>query len=75
MCEEFGCLPDAARHALEDDCNGSIFQLLDFRALANAKQRIDAASKGNRPTDAAASRYTRLQMEAVGRELGISTGE
>ena len=75
MCEEFGCLPDAARHALEDDCNGSIFQLFDFRSLANAKQRIETAGKGDRPTDAAATRYTRLQMEAVGRELGISTGE
>jgi len=75
ICEEFGCLPDAARRALDDDCNGSIFHLLDFRSLANAKQRIETAGKGDRPTDAAATRYTRLQMEAVGRELGISTGE
>lgn len=68
-------MPDAARRALEDDCNGSIFQILDLRSLAHAKARIDAARKGDRPTDAAATRYTRIQMEAVGRELGISTTE
>jgi len=75
ICEEFTCLPDAARQALEDDCNGSIFQMLDFRSLANAKARIDSARKGDHPTDAAATRYTRLQMELVGRTLGISTGD
>jgi len=75
ICEEFTCLPDAARQALEDDCNGSIFQMLDFRSLANAKARIDSARKGDHPTDAAAARYTRLQMELVGRTLGIATGD
>jgi len=66
-------LPDAAREALENDCNGSIFQVLDFRALANAKSRIESARKGAHPTDELAARYTRIQMELVGRALGIDT--
>ena len=74
VCEEFTCLPDAARQALEDDCNGSIFQMMDYRSLANAKTRIDSARKGDHPTDPAAERYTRIQMELVGRQLGVTTG-
>jgi len=73
ICEEFGCLPDAARRALDNDTNGSLFQILDLRGLANAKTRIDNAAKGDVPTDRAAQRYLRLHMESVGEELGIST--
>ena len=73
ICEEFGCLPDAARKALEDDTNGSVFQIIDLRALASAKSRIDGASKGDIPTDHAAQRYLRIHLESVGQELGIDT--
>ena len=73
ICEEFGCLPDAARKALENDCNGSLFQIMDLRGLSNAKTRIDNAPKGEIPQDRAAQRYLRLQMESVGREMGIKT--
>jgi len=73
ICEEFGCLPDAAREAIDDDLNGSIFTLIDMRGLAATKSRIDNAEKGKVPTDRSAQRYLRLHMEAVGRELGIKT--
>jgi len=73
VCEEFGCLPDAARRALDDDTNGSLFQILDLRGLANAKSRIDNAAKGEVPTDRAAQRYLRLHLESVGKDLGIDT--
>jgi len=73
VCEEFGCLPDAARKALDNDMNGSLFQIMDLRGLASAKARIDGAAKGEVPTDRAAQRYLRLHMEFVGRELGIKT--
>ena len=73
VCEEFGCLPDAARRALENDYNGALFQILDLRGLANAKSRIDSATKGEVPTDRAAQRYLRLHLESVGKDLGIDT--
>jgi len=66
-------LPDAARRALDDDTNGSLFQILDLRGLANAKSRIDNAAKGEVPTDRAAQRYLRLHLESVGKDLGIDT--
>jgi len=72
VCDEFGCLPDAAREALDADLNGSIFQIIDMRGLASAKSRIDNAERGKVPTDRAAQRYLRLQMESVERELGIT---
>lgn len=75
VCEEFNCLPDAARAALEDDTNGSIFQIMQLRSLANAKQRIDGVDGKNMPTDATAQRYLQLQMELVGKQLGIDTSE
>lgn len=75
ICEEFHCLPDAARRALETDTAGSIFQILDYRSLASAKSRIDHADTKNVPTDAAATRYLQLQMKIVGEELGINTDE
>lgn len=75
ICEEFHCLPDAARRALENDRAGSIFQILDFRSLASAKARIDHAEAKNVPTDPAAMRYLKLQMEMVGKQLGIDTSE
>jgi hypothetical protein len=53
--------------------NGMLFQIFNLRSLADAKQRIDHAPQGKLPTDAAAQRFLRLQMEAVGEELGIST--
>jgi Rad3-related DNA helicase len=73
VCDEFHCLPDAARRALENDVNGSIFQIIDMRALANAKLRIDGAPKGEVPTDTTAQRYLRIHMESVGQALGIDT--
>ena len=60
---------------MEQDTAGSIFQILDFRSLANAKARIEQAEGKDRPTDAAALRYTQIQMELVGEELGIDTSE
>jgi len=73
VCEEFGCLPDAARRALDNDFNGSLFKILDLRGLASAKSRIDHAAKGEVPTDRAAQRYLRIHLESVGQELGIDT--
>ena len=73
VCEEFHCLPDAARRAIAQDTGGSLFQILDFRSLASAKARIDQADAKHRPTDATAVRYLQLHMELVGRELGIDT--
>ena len=73
MCEEFQCLPREAERALDEDMNGMIFQIFNLRSLADAKQRIDHAPKGEVPTDPAAQRFLRLQLEAVGEELGIST--
>ena len=73
VCEEFDCLPDQAREALENDTNGSIFQILELRALANAKSRIDDAGKGDVPTDRVAQRYLQLHLGLVGDEMGIST--
>jgi hypothetical protein len=75
ICEEFHCLPDAARRAFENDTNGSIFRILDYRSLANAKARIDHANSKNMPTDAAATRYLELQMGIVGEELGVETDD
>lgn len=75
ICEEFHCLPDAARRALEQDVGGSIFKILDFRSLASAKGRIDQADAKNRPTDASANRFIQIQMELVGEQLGIKTSE
>jgi hypothetical protein len=43
--------------------------------LANAKQRIDGVDGKNMPTDATAQRYLQLQMELVGKQLGIDTSE
>jgi hypothetical protein len=73
VCEEFHCLPREAEQALAEDMNGMLFQIFNLRSLADAKQRIDHAPQGEVPTDAAAQRFLRLQMEAVGEELGIST--
>ena len=73
VCEEFGCLPDAARRAMEQDSGGSIFQIMDYRSLANAKTRLDSADAKNTPTDKSATRYLQLQMELVGKQLGIDT--
>ena len=73
VCEEFGCLPDAARRAIENDYNGSLFKIIDMRGLANAKTRIDGAAKGEVPTDRTAQRYLRLHLESVGKDLGIDT--
>ena len=73
VCEEFHCLPDAARRAIANDTGGSLFQIMDFRSLASAKARIDQADAKHRPTDAAATRYLQLQMELVGQQLGIDT--
>ena len=66
-------MPDAARRALENDTNGSIFHIIDYRSLASAKSRIDQANSKNMPTDAAATRYLELQMGIVGEELGVET--
>ena len=66
-------MPDAARRALENDINGSLFQILDLRGLADAKSRIDHAAKGDVPTDRTAQRYLRLHLESVGKDLGIDT--
>jgi len=75
VCEEFHCLPDAARRALDLDTAGSIFQILDFRSLASAKARIDQADAKNVPTDTSAMRYLKFQMELAGKQLGINTSE
>jgi hypothetical protein len=66
-------LPDAARRAIENDYNGSLFKIIDMRGLANAKTRIDGAAKGEVPQDRTAQRYLRIHLESVGRELGIKT--
>ena len=66
-------MPREAEQALAEDMNGMLFQIFNLRSLADAKQRIDHAPQGKLPTDAAAQRFLRLQMEAVGEELGIST--
>jgi len=46
---------------------------MDMRSLASAKSRVDSADAKNVPTDSAATRYLRLQMEMVGEFLGINT--
>ena len=74
ICDEFQCLPDTARKALENDTNGSLFQILDLRSLADAKSRIDGADGKHVPTDKSAQRYLRLHLLSVGQELGIDTG-
>ena len=74
ICDEFNCLPATARAALENDTNGSMFQIIDLRSLADAKARIDSADGKHIPTDNAAQRYLRLHLLSVGQELGIDTG-
>ena len=58
---------------MENDVGGALFEIMDLRALASAKERIDSAPKGQTPTDSAARRYLRLHLASVGRELGIKT--
>jgi len=48
---------------------------MQLRSLASAKQRIEGAAGKNMPTDATAQRYLQLQMEVVGKQLGIDTSE
>ena len=75
ICEEFHCLPDEARRAMDDDYNGSIFKIIDMRGFANAKQRIDQADSKNVPTDKQAVKYLQIEMGLVGKELGVKTDE
>ena len=73
VCDEFHCLPDAAREAINNDYNGSIFRMIEMRGLADAKQRVDHADAKHPPTDPLAMRYLRIQMAEVGKELNIQT--
>ena len=73
VCNAFGCLPDDARKALDDDYNGSIFQILDLRALADAKSRLERADPKDPPTDYQVQRYMQLMMGVVGSELDVDT--
>ena len=75
VCEEFHCLPDEARRALDTDYNGNIFKIIDMRGFAGAKQRIDNADSKNMPTDKQATRYIKIEMRLIGESLGVKTDE
>ena len=75
VCQEFSCLPDEARKALDDDYNGAIFKIMDMRGFADAKQRIEHADSKSIPTDRQAVKYLQIEMGLVGKELGVKTEE
>lgn len=68
-------MPDAARKALDADYNGSIFKIIDMRGFADAKQRIENANSKDIPTDKQAMKYRQIEMNFVGKELGVKTEE
>lgn len=51
VCESFGCMPNDAIEAIENDVGGLIFKIIELRAYASAKQQYDSApSADKRPT-------------------------
>tara|TARA_R110000824_G_scaffold77787_1_gene196620 strand:- start:720 stop:977 length:258 start_codon:yes stop_codon:yes gene_type:complete len=51
ICEEFGCLPSEAIRELETDTRKQIFQIMQMRAYANAKHRLDTMKPGDNLDD------------------------
>ena len=75
VSQEFGCLPDEAREAIENDFNGSIFKIMDMRGFADAKARIERANAKDMPTDTQATRYLEIEMSEVAKELKIGSDD
>lgn len=77
MCEEFGCLPDAAEQALENDPEHRILTIISMRAFARAKAEWDAydpRSKRPPPSGRAAELAKEIEFDEARRQIAESRG-
>jgi hypothetical protein len=51
ICEEFGCLPSEAVRELENDVRKHLFQIMQMRTYAAAKNRLDNMKAGENLDD------------------------
>lgn len=45
VCEEYHCLPAQAIEAIDNDVDGLLFKIIDFRAYAEAKRLYEQGQK------------------------------
>ena len=62
VCEEFHCLPAQAIEAIEEDIGGLIFQIIDLRSYARAKEVYDTTDLNNRPKSKSIDRVSEITM-------------
>ena len=62
VCEEFHCLPSQAIEAIEEDVGGLLFQIIDLRSYAKAKEVYDSTPMDKRPKSKAIDRVSEITM-------------
>ena len=75
VCEAYGCLPEAAIEAIENDVGGLIFTIMELRSYAETKHEYDSTPMDKRRKSSMMDKVSEIRVAIANEKIRLSKEE